>query len=172
MFGIGHNAISAATTDSPEKASGAAMKEQFRYNFNRKYSPGLFDEDGKMKEIGNHPKHSGDNKQMSQHEWAEFISVVEGWGPEDVKALPRDEQKGIYAFRKKYKKYHSIVKLHKVESYKLPGSDEERKRLLRSYKAAKWDEHKWMVCIPQLECSMQSMKSIKWEHTRHVIKLM
>lgn len=146
-----------ATVDTPMKVAEAGMKERHRRVFNSRVFPSLF-EDGKMKEMKDHPKTSPLSLEMSQAEWEEAIHIVRNFGP----ALLSDANEEQKAFRKslgkkKEKKWTKrdegvpLIEKYKVEEYTLPDSDQTHHRLLKRHKRASWTEEKWLLCIPQLD---------------------
>ncbi len=143
-----------AVVGTPVKAAHEGIKERHRHVFNKRLFPDLFHgpNNEKMKELKDHPDTKVGTSEMSQREWEETINVVLNFGPKRHDDATEDQKK----FRKslgpkKAKNWARIIELYKVEEYILPGSGQQRKRLLRSHQRKGWAEPRWLLCIPQLE---------------------
>ena len=64
-----------------ENAEDEDATEHHRHIFNLRTFPLLFDENGQMKPVEEHPKTSKLTSHMSQSEWLETIDVVCNFGP-------------------------------------------------------------------------------------------
>ena len=151
------DAPEAVNDDTPGEKSYAELKEQHRHIFNLRMFPSLF-EGQKMKAVEDHPKSSPFSQEMTQTEWDEAINIVRNFGPRKRKYANEEQIR----FRdslpqstmKKWTKLYegaALLEKYKAEEYKLPGSDQTHYRLLRNHKRSRWEEKRWLTCVPQLD---------------------
>ena len=150
-------AVSDPVVPTPIKVQESSMSERHRLVFNQRMFPDLF-EDGRLKDVSNHPATSPFSMDMSQSEWQETVDIVLNFGPSN-RALATEEQIRFRdslpkeTVRKWIRKTDKIplIERYKVTEKKRRGSDEIRYELLRLHQRSPWQEEKWLICVPQLE---------------------